>query len=35
VLVGKDAKLLAWIARLFPESYARRLGSMAKVLQRN
>jgi NADP-dependent 3-hydroxy acid dehydrogenase YdfG len=35
VLVGKDAKLLAWIARLFPESYARRLGSMAKVLQRS
>ena len=35
VLVGKDAKLLAWIQRLFPESYARRLGSMAKVLQRS
>jgi NADP-dependent 3-hydroxy acid dehydrogenase YdfG len=35
VLVGRDAKLLAWVQRLFPESYARRLGSMTKVLRRS
>jgi len=34
VLVGKDAKLLAWIQRLFPESYARRLGTMTGMLMR-
>jgi NADP-dependent 3-hydroxy acid dehydrogenase YdfG len=34
VLVGRDAKLLAWMQRLFPESYARRLGAVTKVLQR-
>ena len=35
VLVGKDAKLLAWVQRLFPESYARRLGSVTGFLRRN
>ena len=34
VLVGRDAKLLAWMQRLFPESYPRRIGWVAKVLQR-
>ena len=34
VLVGKDAKLLAWIQRLFPENYARRLGAMTGMLMR-
>ena len=35
VLVGKDAKLLAWVQRLFPESYAKRLDAMTGVLRRN
>jgi len=35
VLVGRDAKLLAWVQRLFPESYARRLGVFTKMLQRS
>jgi NADP-dependent 3-hydroxy acid dehydrogenase YdfG len=35
VLVGKDAKLLAWIQRLFPESYGRRLDGLTNVLRRN
>jgi NADP-dependent 3-hydroxy acid dehydrogenase YdfG len=34
VLVGRDAKLLAWMQRLFPENYPRLAGSLAKVLQR-
>ena len=34
VLVGRDAKLLAWMQRLFPENYPRLVGSLAKVLQR-
>lgn len=34
VLVGKDAKLLAWVQRLFPENYARRLGAMTGMLTR-
>jgi short-subunit dehydrogenase len=35
VLVGKDAKLLAWMQRLFPEGYAKRLNAMTDVLRRN
>ena len=35
VLVGKDAKLLAWVQRLFPESYGRRLNAMTDVMKRN
>jgi len=35
VLVGRDATLLAWVQRLFPESYARRLGAFTKMLQRS
>ena len=35
VLVGRDAKLLACVQRLFPESYARRLGAFTKMLQRS
>ena len=34
VLVGKDAKLLAWVQRLFPDSYARRLNAMTDLMQR-
>ncbi len=32
VLVGRDAALLAWVARIFPEGYARKLATLAKVL---
>jgi NADP-dependent 3-hydroxy acid dehydrogenase YdfG len=35
VLVGKDAKLLAWVQRLFPESYSKRVGAMTNVLRRD
>jgi hypothetical protein len=35
VLVGRGAKLLAWIQRRFPESFARRLGAMTGILSRD
>jgi short-subunit dehydrogenase len=35
VLVGKDAKALAWVERLFPESYGKRLSGLTDVLRRN
>ena len=34
VLVGRDARFLAWMQRLFPENYARHLGAMANNIMR-
>ena len=34
VLVGKDARFLDWMQRLFPESYPRRLSVIANRIMR-